>query len=139
MSSRVLEPCDASLEYSASPQNTQFHAVLGQIVVNVAPDLLHVLSAIETLFLSPIYVPPANQPLVNVSNYQQIWSSRAMDENANKPIYATSECEKNKGCLSFWRPRAPSGYGITGDVVTTSQQCHHQVLFGEHDALTICV
>lgn len=130
VSSRVLEPCDATLEYTASPQNTQFNAALGQIVINVAPDLLHVLSAFESLFLTPINTPSLNQPLVSLSNYQKIWSSKSTDNgmNAETPVSVASEPGQGKTCISFWRPRAPAGYGITGDVVTSSQQqCHHQV------------
>lgn len=131
MLNRILEPCDISLKYSATKKSTAVEASLSQAVINVTPDLLDVLSGIQTLIVDPLIVPGANQPLAKVSAYNLIWSSQTFTDNMNltEMIRGRSVFAKDQGYISFWRPRPPPGYGILGDVATCGQkQCNEQVL-----------
>lgn len=139
MLNRILEPCDIALKYSANETSTALEASLSQAVINVTPDLLDVLSGIQTLIVDPLIVPGANQPLAKVSAYNLIWSSQTFMDSMNLEdvIKGRSVFTKDQGYISFWRPRPPPGYGILGDVVTCGQKrCNEQVSRSSHLPIT---
>lgn len=82
------------------------------------------------MVLEPLTVPPADKPLVRCDMFEKLWCSHPA-ESSSGPPYPTAGAggvdvmSSEKG-VTVWRPQAPMGYGIVGDVITAGR--HTQLL-----------
>ncbi|CAD6212089.1 unnamed protein product [Miscanthus lutarioriparius] len=99
---RVIEPFDMAVKYSNVSGKTNLHLLVSEIYMNFSFSILRLFLAVEEEISAFLRMSSKKISLV----CYQFDKVATMQGNANDQV------------LSFWRPRAPSGYAIFGDYLT---------------------
>jgi len=99
---RVIEPFDMVVKYSNASGKTNLHLLVSEIYMNFSFSILRLFLAVEEEISAFLRMSSKKISLV----CYQFDKVATMQGNANDQV------------LSFWRPRAPSGYAIFGDYLT---------------------
>ncbi|KAM6557396.1 hypothetical protein CsatB_004415 [Cannabis sativa] len=99
---RILEPFDTSISYSNASGKTNIHVSVSDIFMNFSFSILRLFLAVEEDILTFLRMT-AKKMTVICSQFDKVGMIK--DPNSEQ-VYA------------FWRPHAPSGFGILGDFLT---------------------
>ncbi|MEW5298732.1 MAG: hypothetical protein WDW36_001820 [Sanguina aurantia] len=153
----ILEPCDMTLSYSLLPgASQQLDLSISAVALKLSPQVLQQLLQLQKALTAPLMVPPAHAPLLRCELYERVWTSQRTPGSAPRSSLVSSPSAAAVAAgaaaggggggdgaaagkhgvdalaaergVTVWRPTAPSGYVILGDVVTAgSAQPQSQV------------
>ncbi|KIY91741.1 hypothetical protein MNEG_16223, partial [Monoraphidium neglectum] len=131
----ILEPCDVTARYRVSETLQDVKLDISDVQLRMSPDVMAlIMHQLEAVY-APLVVPPPDQPLARCHTFELVWSSRGLGGGGGAaPPFATAGAggvdtmSSEKG-VSIWRPQAPTGYAIAGDIVTPGvAHPNHQVV-----------
>ncbi|WCJ20748.1 hypothetical protein M5689_002962 [Euphorbia peplus] len=99
---RILEPFDASVNYSNASGKTNIHLSVSNIFMNFTFSILRLFLAVEEDILAFLRMT-SKQITVTCSEFDKV---------------GTIKYPYNDQVYAFWRPRAPPGFAVLGDYLT---------------------
>lgn len=149
----ILEPCDLRFSYSLIPGTSQqLDLSISALALKLSPHVLQQLLQLQKTITAPLMVPPAYAPLLRCELFERVWTSQRTLGSVSKSTLVSSpsaarvaaDAANSSGStrngtasghqgvdalaaergVTVWRPTAPSGYVILGDVVTAGRLIH---------------
>lgn len=149
----ILEPCDLRFSYSLIPGTSQqLDLSISALALKLSPHVLQQLLQLQKALTAPLMVPPAHAPLLRCELFERVWTSQRTPGSVSKSTLVSSpsaarvaaDAANSSGStrngtasghhgvdalaaergVTVWRPTAPSGYVILGDVVTAGRLLH---------------
>ncbi|KAL4447306.1 hypothetical protein ABPG77_007339, partial [Micractinium sp. CCAP 211/92] len=127
----VLDPCRLGLAFSlvaaagegedARPASTDVRLEATDLRLTLSPDVLELGALLAASALEPLMQPQPDQPVASCNQFERVWSFDPAALLAQQPggVAAVSLAVTGaEGGVTAWRPRTPTGYAVTGDIVT---------------------
>eukprot|EP00884_Botryococcus_braunii_P010315 jgi/Botrbrau1/19285/Bobra.0073s0028.1 len=114
----VLEPCKLVLDMGmggAAPGDISL--CISDVRLNLSPDVLELLLALQASVLQPLIHPSPDRPLARCSRFVSVWSSGGSAGGPAGELAEPHVIGTDSG-VTFWRPQAPTGYAPLGDCIT---------------------
>ncbi|KAL4858517.1 Vacuolar protein sorting-associated protein 13C [Chlorella vulgaris] len=128
--SSVLDPCRLVLDFKlaaggtgldATPACTDIKLDTSELRLTLSPDVLELGSALASSALAPLMQPKPDAPLTSCTQFERVWSFDPAHLFAGQQsgVLAVSLAVTGaEGGVTVWRAKTPTGYGVTGDIVT---------------------
>lgn len=100
----VIDPFNATLEYSQHTDKQDLVLAISPITVRVTGNVLRLLQRLEADLVSTFHLG-GDQVAARCSQFDRIWLNETL---------ASSQQQ-----VAFWRPRVPPGYAVVGDCATS--------------------
>ncbi|KAL4443584.1 hypothetical protein ABPG75_011321 [Micractinium tetrahymenae] len=126
----VLDPCRLGLTFrlvaagegeDARPATTDVRLEASDLRLTLSPDVLELGGLLAASALEPLMQPQPDQPLASCNQFERVWSFDPAALLAQQPGGAAAvslAVTGAEGGVTVWRPKTPTGYAVTGDVVT---------------------